>query len=124
MLTITLPYPASSLMPNRRLGKAWQASKDAKAKSFDDAYVLAFQAVNKHRGDWYPLTGDVPVTLTFCPPDGVRARADLDGLLSSQKHALDAIATALTINDRSFHPVTLKRGEKVKNGAVIVQIGA
>jgi crossover junction endodeoxyribonuclease RusA len=121
MLRIELPFPDSSLMPNRRIGRAWQAVKDAKAKAYDDAYVLTFQAVNQHKGEWPNLKSGVPLTLTFCPPD--RRQRDLDNLLAACKPHLDGVATALTINDALFEPITLRRGEPVKHGAVIVEIG-
>jgi len=124
MLTIELPWPDTKLMPNRKNGKAWQSSKDAKERAFSDAYTLTYQALNKFRGEWYPLGGSVPLAITFCAPDGVRARADLDNLLAASKAAVDGIATALTINDRDFEPITLKRGAVVKGGVVRVEIGA
>jgi crossover junction endodeoxyribonuclease RusA len=121
MLTITLPFPPSELMPNRRLGKHWGATNSAKSKAFDDAYTLAYQAISQYRGPWHPTNGRVPVTLTFLPPD--KRRRDLDNLLAASKSALDGVAAALRMDDREFEPVTLKRGDVSANGALVVEIG-
>lgn len=122
MLTITLPFPSSELMPNRRLGKHWSSTNQAKSKAYSDAYTLAYQAISQYRGPWYPTNGQVPVTLTFLPPD--KRRRDLDNLLAASKSALDGVAAALAMDDREFEPVTLKRGDACKQGALIVQIGS
>ena len=121
-LAITLPFPNPDLMPNRRLGKHWAQSNAAKQKAWDDAYTLAHQAMQGYRGVWTPTNQAVPVTLTFCPPDN--RRRDLDNLLAASKSALDGVAAALRMDDREFEPVTLKRGEKVAHGSLVVTIGA
>jgi crossover junction endodeoxyribonuclease RusA len=122
MLRIELPFPPAELFPNRKNGKHWASVAGAKTKAWGDAYTLAHQAVNKHRGEWYPLTGDIPVSITFCPPDK-RLRDD-DNCLAACKAQIDGVATALTVNDRQFTPITLKRGEPIKGGAVVLEIGA
>lgn len=121
MLTITLPFPDPDLMPNRRLGKHWGQTSTAKQRAWDDAYVLAHQAMQGYRGAWTPTNQAVPVTLTFCAPDN--RRRDLDNLLAAAKHALDGVAAALRMDDREFAPVTLKRGAVGKPGALVVVIG-
>lgn len=120
-LRIELPFPPAALNPNRVRGHFGQTLV-AKSKAWDDAYVLAHQAIKAHAGPWTPLEGDIPVTLTFHQPD--KRGRDLDNLLSAMKRQIDAIATALTINDKHFCPITLRRGDVVKGGAVIVEIGA
>lgn len=120
MLTIGLPWPSAKLAPNLVRGH-WAKTSGLRAQSFEAAFLLTHQAVNKHTGEWYDLTGSVPVTLTFNPPDN--RKRDLDGLLSAMKHSLDGVATALTIDDSRFGPITLRRGERVKDGEVIVEIG-
>jgi crossover junction endodeoxyribonuclease RusA len=123
MLTITLPWPDAALAPNRSKGLHWAKTSGKKAKAFEDAYFLTHQAVSQHKGEWFPLDGkgDIPVTLTFCAPD--KRRRDSDNLLASLKSALDGVATALTIDDSRFSPITLSRGAAVKGGSVIVTIG-
>lgn len=121
MLTVELPWPSSKLLPNRSHGLHWAKSSALRASAFEAAYLLTHQAVGKYSGVWYSLTGNVPLTITFNPPD--KRKRDLDGALSSLKTSLDGVATALTIDDSKFNPITLKRGEPVKGGSVLVVIG-
>jgi crossover junction endodeoxyribonuclease RusA len=121
MLTITLPFPSSDLMPNRRLGKHWGQTNAVKVRAFEDAYVLANEAIKGYGGPWHPTNGRVPVTLTFCAPD--KRHRDLDNLLAASKSALDGVAAALLMDDREFEPVTIRRGEVAKPGALVVHIG-
>ncbi|MDO8251421.1 MAG: hypothetical protein Q7T78_17110 [Rhodoferax sp.] len=121
MIHITLPFPAPSLMPNRASGKHWTTTREAKTAAFGRAYALTYAAVQKHTGEWFPLTGQVPLKITFAMPD--KRGRDLDNLLAASKHSIDGIATALTINDKMFSPITIVRGEVVKGGAVLVEVG-
>lgn len=122
MLRVELPFPSPGLMPNRRMGKHWTGTHEAKGKAFNDAHVLTYDAVRRHSGHWHPTGGQVPITLTFCPPD--KRRRDLDNMLAALKHALDGVAAALLMDDREFEPVTLKRGDVRKGGAVVLEVGA
>lgn len=121
MLTVNLPFPSADLFPNRKSGTFWAKTIDSKNSAFSSAYTLTHQAVNQHRGEWYSLTGCIPLTITFCPPD--KRHRDLDNCLSALKSALDGVATALTVNDKQFSPITLKRGDVAKHGCVLVQVG-
>lgn len=121
MIHITLPFPPSALMPNRANGKHWTATRAAKDSYFTAALLLTRQAVERHTGKWYPLTGQVPLRITFSAPD--KRGRDLDNLLASIKHGIDGIATSLTINDKMFSPITIVRGDVVKGGSVLVEIG-
>lgn len=121
MISVSLPFPPSGLMPNRANGKHWSSTRALKDKYFNDAYTLTFHAVNRHVGAWYPLDGHIPLSITFVMPDN-RDR-DLDNLLASIKSGIDGIATALTVNDKAFSPITIKRGDVVKHGAVLVEVG-
>lgn len=121
MIRVTLPFPASSLMPNRASGKHWTTTRPAKNDAFGQAYALTHAAVQQHEGAWFPLTGQVPLKITFAMPD--KRGRDLDNLLAACKHAIDGIATALTINDKMFSPITIVRGDVVKGGAVFVEVG-
>jgi crossover junction endodeoxyribonuclease RusA len=122
VLTVELPFPHADLMPNRKNGRHWGQTNASKSKAFGDAYTLAHQAMRGFTGKWHPTNGQVPVTLTFCPPD--KRKRDLDNLLAASKSALDGVAAALLMDDREFEPVTLKRGEVRKAGALVVEIGA
>lgn len=121
MIKITLPFPAAQLMPNRANGKHWTTTRKAKDDAFTMALLLTGEAVRSHTGAWHPLTGQVPLRLTFAMPD--KRGRDLDNLLAASKHSIDGIATALTINDKAFSPITIVRGDVVKGGALLVEVG-
>lgn len=120
MLTVTLPFPSPELFPNRVRGH-WAKTADIKAKALADAYAITYQAVSQYRGEWYSLTGDIPLQITFCPPD--KRHRDLDNMLAACKSLLDGMATALTVNDRQFSPITILRGGTARPPCVVVQIG-
>ena len=120
-ITITLPFPNGKLSPNRAKGMHWGATSSLKGRQFDDAYTLTHQAViNIPMGKWTPLVGQIPLTVTFNEPD--RRMRDLDNLLAAAKSAIDGIATALTVNDKHFSPITIKRGDVVKGGSMTVKV--
>jgi crossover junction endodeoxyribonuclease RusA len=122
VLKVELPFPTSGLMPNRAKGTHWAQTHQARGKAFNDAHVLTFDAMRRHTGKWHPTNGQVPVTLTFHAPD--RRKRDLDNLLAACKPMLDGVAAALLMDDREFEPVTLKRGDVKKGGAVVLEVGA
>lgn len=109
-------------MPNRKNGKHWSATHAAKVEAWKVGYYLTHQAAQAFNGKWQSTAGIVPVTLTFCPPD--KRKRDLDNLLAASKAVLDGVAAALLMDDREFEPVTLKRGELVKGGALVLEVGA
>lgn len=120
-ITINLPFPNGKLSPNRAKGMHWGATSSLKGRQFDDAYVATYNAIREiTAAAWTPLTGQIPVTVTFCEPD--KRMRDLDNLLSASKSAIDGIATALTVNDKHFSPITIKRGEVVKGGSMTVEV--
>lgn len=118
MLTLALPFPAPELFPNRMRGH-WAKTSGAKAKAVADAFAVAHQAMHHYRGE--ALTGDIPLTLTFCPPD--KRPRDLDNMLAAMKAAIDGMAQALKVNDKSFSPITILRGGTARPPCVVVQIG-
>jgi crossover junction endodeoxyribonuclease RusA len=119
-LTVNLPFPAPELFPNRVRGH-WAKTSGVKAQAIADAYALTYQAVSRYSGKWYPLTGAIPLTLEFFPPD--KRRRDLDGMLSAMKASLDGVATALTVDDSQFGPITLIRGGIARPACVLVTVG-
>lgn len=68
----------------------------------------------------YKTNNPKPVlVITFYPPDN--RKRDLDGMLSSFKQGIDAIADEIGIDDSHFSLVITK-GEPIKGGAVEVEI--
>ena len=118
-MRIELPWPDSSLAPNRRNGKHWTATHAAKGKRLADARALTLAAMRQI--DYIPPTGTLALTLTFCAPD--RRRRDLDNLLAALKADFDGVAKALGVDDQLFEPLTLRRGEPVKGGRVVLEVG-
>lgn len=122
MLVIELPFPPADLFPNRKNGKHWGSTIQVKSKAWSDAYQLTHQAVNRHSGKWYPLKGEIPLTVTFNPPD--KRHRDMDNMLAACKAFFDGMATALTVDDKQFGPITIRRGEVCRGGTVLVEVGA
>ncbi len=118
-MRVDLPWPSASLAPNRKAGKHWGATYALQQRAHQDAKVLT-RAAAQAQGYQPPPEGDVPIILTFCPPD--RRRRDRDNALGACKHALDGAAAALGLDDSRFEPVLLRRGEPVKGGRVVLEV--
>ena len=118
-MIIKLPWPDSSLNPNRKNGRHWGATNSAKDKRKVDARYLTLVEMNKT--GYVPPHGKLPIEMTFCPPD--KRRRDMDNLLASMKSDLDGISQALGLDDQHFDPLILKRGEPIKGGCVLVEVG-
>lgn len=118
-LTITLPWPDSRLMPNRKNGRHWTSTQDAKIRARQDGYFAALAALSRSQCD---ITGRVHMRVTFCSPDG--RHRDLDNMLAWIKPQVDGIAKALGIDDRLFCPITIDAQVDVyRKGFVMVEIG-
>lgn len=116
-IKIILPWPAMALMPNRRNGRHWTSTTKARDSSRALGYFAAKAVCER-----FECIGNVPVSITFYAPD--KRGRDLDGLLSSLKHALDGIADALGVNDKQFRPITIDAAlDEEKKGYVLVEIG-
>ena len=112
---ITLPWPPAATSPNGSQGK-FRAKVSAAA-----AYKRAAWAICLERKVRKIEASAVEATVIFCPPSNVN-RYDLDNTLSRAKQGLDAIAEAIGVDDSKWRSITLERGERCKNGGVIVHI--
>ncbi len=117
MISIELPWPDASLMPNRANGNHWGKTKAARKKSKSLAWALTH---NRLAG-WIIPDGDISVCVHFVSPDG--RHRDLDNLLASMKAHFDGIAQALGVNDRRFCPITISREFGAAPGCVKITIG-
>lgn len=90
-MRIELPWPDSSLAPNRKNGRHWGAVHSAKVKRMADARLLTLAAMRQ--AGCVPPAGSLALSLTFCAPD--RRRRDLDNLLAALKADFDGVAQAL-----------------------------
>ena len=100
MTTVTFGWPPRDLSPNARAH--W--SRKAKAtKAYRKAcWTLSLEAFgNKIIATSWP---EIHVWLTYHPPS--RRHYDMDNCVAASKAALDGLADALGVNDRSFiiHP--------------------
>ena len=68
-----------------------------------------------------PAEGPIFIRLTCCPPSGT-VYPDDDNFITAQKGALDAIAKVLGVDDKRFKVQPVRKGERSKDGGVIVEI--
>lgn len=108
---IELPWMPKELNPNARVH--WSQKSKAAKKYRADCYLLT-----KASGIVAP-EGEVLLDITFCPPS--HHRRDDDNCLAAFKSGRDGVADALGIDDNRF-VTTLRMGELVKGGAVLVRI--
>lgn len=117
MLRVELPFPPADLSPNKRLH--WRQKADAVALYRATCHLMTFAELPPiDRGRW-PYDGEIPISVTFFPPDN--RRRDRDNMLASFKAGFDGIADALGVDDNRFIP-THRVGEVVKGGKVLVEI--
>lgn len=118
MLRVELPFPPAELSPNKRLH--W-AKKAALVKAYRHQASLSTVCAQDimDRGIRWPYDGEIPISVTFFPPDN--RRRDRDNMLASFKAGFDGIADALGVDDNRFIP-THRVGEVVKGGKVLVEI--
>lgn len=117
-MRVDLPWPPSALKPNGAHGH-WSA-KGGTAKAYKNDCILTCRAAGLSRVDADALH----LTLRFCPPD--KRRRDLDNMLASAKHGIDAVAHVIGVDDHRFG-FTIVRGEPVPHGRVevtIAEVGA
>jgi len=115
---IHLPWPPAALSPNGSQGDVF-----GKARAARD-YKATCAALLRERGKGIarlPAGSTVSrISLTFCPP--TRHRFDLDNITRRCKPMLDALASAIGVDDGDWQSMLLARGDTCKDGGVIVQI--
>lgn len=116
---ITLPWPPSALSPNGS-----QGDYRGKARAARD-YKAACAAILRQKGAAIRKLSEgsivTRVTVTYCPPPRV-SRYDFDNMGKRLKQGFDAIAEAIGVDDGAWRSLLQERGERCKDGAVIVQI--
>jgi hypothetical protein len=66
--------------------------------------------------------GHVPVEITYRPPRN--GRLDWDNISNRAKQGFDAVSEAIGVDDGRWWPVTLRLGEPVEGGAVLLHFKA
>lgn len=96
-MTVTLPWPPSVLLPNKRVHWAVRARA---AKQ----YRKACWALAKEAGIVAPDSERIHLFVDFVPPD--RRRRDDDNMVAAFKAGRDGLADALGVDDSRFkvHP--------------------
>lgn len=118
-LTITLPWPDTSLMPNRKNGRHWGNTQAAKVRARQDGFMGAKIAMDREP---FAASGRLSLRITFAAPD--KRRRDIDNLLACIKPQLDGIAQALGVDDSQFRPVILDDSQdQSRQGFVTVEVG-
>ena len=111
-MLIKLPWPHKDLSPNARVN--WRAKHRRRhAYRHTCSWACVEQRARKIEAN------GVSAVITFCPPDA--RRRDMDNMLASAKAAIDAVADAVGVDDSRWS-LTLRNGEPVKNGAVIIEV--
>lgn len=113
---IHLPWPPAATSPNASGQGKWRAKSNAAAAYKRDCWAICLER-KVRKIDALA----VEATIIFCPPSRVN-RYDLDNALIRAKQGLDAIAEAIGVDDSQWRSITLERGERCKNGGVIVHI--
>ena len=115
---LTLPWPPRILSPNGRASH-WSRRNAAKVEQKRAADALAREA-RLHLAT-IPDGATIKLTATACPkPHG--PYPDDDNLISSLKAARDAIAAVMKVDDKRMQWQPVEKGERCKNGAVLVTV--
>lgn len=113
-MIIELPWPPSKL--SRNGSQADYSGKARAARQYrSDSLICALRDVRRPS----EFRGTIMLDMQFCAPDN--RRRDLDNLLAMTKQGIDAIAEVLRVDDHCFE-YTLRRGDPVKGGKVVVTI--
>lgn len=118
ILRVILPWAKTSeLSANSRLHWSKRARRVKAQRKMADA--LAREA------GWHkariPADAELRMTLIYCPPSTVTT-VDDDNVVTANKGARDALAAVLRIDDGRIKLQAPIRGERCRDGAVIVEV--
>jgi len=111
---LRLPWPPSKTSKNGSQGD-WRGKASAAKAYKRDCWAICKEAGVRPMG-----CDKVNVEVTFCPPKNFRY--DLDNMLARAKQGLDAVSDAIGVDDADWREMTLKRGEKVAGGCILVHV--
>lgn len=121
MIAFTLPWPDKALSSNSRIDR--RTSTRIRQAARDTGFYLAKEAMQKAGVRSYPF-GFTRFAVSFTFRAANMRRYDLDNALSRCKAYSDGIALATGVDDSRWDQVTLRRGEPVDGGCVVVEIEA
>lgn len=104
-----------ALSPNRKNGRAWQATKGAKVNQRDIAFIETKKII---AGAKFTHNGDIHLTVHFYQDDN--RHRDADNLLSASKSMIDGMALALGIDDKIFNPITVLKAKGSEKCTIIM----
>lgn len=113
---IVLDFPPKDLFPNRANGKHWGSLYKIKSDYRESSTWLA----KSQLGDWKSNGNPIQLTLAFHMPD--KRWRDADNCLAAAKAAIDGLADALMINDRTFNPIVVLRILGEKPGKLVITL--
>lgn len=116
---VIVPWPPSGLSPNGSQGDYRGKARLASAYKARCALLM----MEKGRAVKRMPPGSVVqrVIVVACPPPKV-SRYDFDNLARRLKPAFDALADALGVDDGDWRVMVLERGERSRDGGVILQV--
>ena len=115
-----LPWPERGLWPNVSKGQHWSKTHRARQQQKARASMEAMAAGLHLRKASVPAEALIGIHWTFCPTIRT-SHYDDDNAEAAMKSARDAIAAVLGVDDSRFI-ATKERGDKCRDGAVIVNM--
>ncbi len=116
---IILPWPPAKLSPNGS-----QGDFRGKARAASD-YKAQCAAILREKGKAVQKLPEgsvvTRVTAIYCPPPRVN-NFDFDNMGKRMKQGFDALAEALGVDDGKWLSLLQERGERCRDGAVIIQV--
>lgn len=119
-LIVRLPFPAPEMMPNRKNGKHWTATKKIKDDQKFAANLCTKAALNLSGGGEFG-DGYIPLSLVYIQRD--KRHRDLDNLLAASKHILDGMAKAIGVDDKLFKPILVDSVHCGGESSLIAAVG-
>jgi crossover junction endodeoxyribonuclease RusA len=111
-MTLTLPWPDSRLLPNRKLHWAIKGRASRQARWI--AWAEAFKKT-------HPRIKSCTAVVTFHPPD--KRRRDLDNLLRACKPYWDGMVDAgLLVDDSCIREISVRMAEPSKDSRVEIEL--
>ena len=114
-MSVTIPWPPKELSPNARKDRREISSIRARYRHDCGWLVTAAKMNFAHMADC-----GLHMRITFHPPDN--RKRDLDNMLASIKSGLDGVSDAMGVDDSKWG-LTIRRGDVIKGGAVVVEAG-